>query len=148
MERLFTGEVWLENREIPYEHLVIQKQGMDYIAWGDAEVLLNEHCPGISWEYDIMGTTDVKGASVRVRLQYKETVTQWYSLAVSDFKNNAILEPDVTDVEDTIQRCFVKAVARETGLFHKLYEATTYKKAPTATVRSNTVRKPATSDEF
>lgn len=148
MERLFTGSNWLANREVPYEHLVIQKQGMDYISWGDAEVLLNTHCPGVMWESDIyaMGSS----LSVKVRLLLGECVSQWYSLAVSDFKNNAILDPDATDIEDTTQRAFVKAVARETGLFHRLYEGTTYKQAkePTATVRSNTVRKPVTSDEF
>lgn len=145
MERLVTSETWLKNREVEYEHLVIQKQGMDYIAWGDAEVLMNTYSSGITWEHEVVAQGS--SLSVRVRLYDGEKTSQWYSLAVSDFKNNAILEPDATDIEDTTQRAFVKAVARETGLFHKLYEATTYKKEPSVTVRSNT-RKPATADEF
>lgn len=146
MERLFSGASWLSNRQIPYEHLVIQKQGMDYIAWGDAEVLMNEHCPGITWTSEVYQSGST--LSVRVQLQLGDKHSQWYSLAVSDFKNNAIMEPDATDIEDTTQRAFVKAVARETGLFHKLYEATTYKQNTPSSASVRSTRKPATADEF
>lgn len=115
---MITNEQWLENRDINVTPYVYQKQGMDYIPWGDMEVLLRMNVKELpSWK------SWVENGIVFVQFEGYQV----YSLAISDFRNNAIENPDSTDVEDTRQRAFVKAAARTFGIGHRLYEKDTYR---------------------
>ena len=101
---------------------------MSYIAWGDMELLLRTHLTDdelIPFQYAISEGT--------VTVIYGD---EKYPLAVSDFRNNAIDNPDATDINDTLQRAFVKAAARHYGIGHKLYEASFYKQEPATSKRA------------
>lgn len=114
-----TNERWLELREVPVDHLIKQKQGMDFIQWGDIEALMRQHLtddelvPWESWVSDSTVFVQFVGYPV-------------YSLAITDLRNTPIREPNCADIENVKQRAFVKAVARSFGLGHSLYEGTTY----------------------
>lgn len=126
---------WLELREVDTTKYEREKQGMTYISWGDMETLLftnltdEELVPWESWVSN--GTVYVQFFGYPV-----------YSLAISDFRNNAIENPDATDVEDTRQRAFVKAASRCFGIGHKLYEAS-YHARKTPSRSSNTTQRPS-----
>lgn len=134
---MITNKRWLELRDVDITPYIKQKQGMDFISWGDCELLMRLHMtddelvPWESWLSD--NTVFVKFEGYPI-----------YSLAVSDFRNQAIENPDCTDIEDTRQRAFVKAVARCFGLGHKLYEQSYHASKGTSRV-SNTPYKPSAS---
>lgn len=121
IKRLVDEAEWAASRELDYSNLVRDKNGIVYIAWGDMEVLLRENFASFFCLQHVEN-----GLVVTTLYDGEGNQSQPYYLAISDFRNNAIANPDSTDVNDTMQRAFVKAVARETGLCHKLYEGSTY----------------------
>ncbi len=137
---MISKERWLELREVNVDAYVGAKQGMDYIAWGDMEYLLRKH---LTEEEFVDWTSEVIDGVVYIQFEGHQS----YSLAVSDFRNNAIENPDTTDIEDTRQRAFVKAAARTFGLGHKLYESSYHKSKKKAT-KSSSARRPSTPDFF
>jgi hypothetical protein len=120
---MISNERWLENRNFDVTPYIKTKQSMSYISWGDCEYLMRRLLTDeefVNWESHLENST--------VFIHFFGYPV--YSLAVSDFRNNAIPNPDCTDVEDTRQRAFVKAVARCFGIGHKLYEGTSYDGSP------------------
>ena len=138
-------ERWLELRDVDFTKLVNEKQGMSYISWGDMEYLVRTHLTDEELSIPVSHTVDDGIVTVAIG-------TSRYPLAVSDFRNNAIENPDATDICDTLQRATVKAYARHFGLAHKLYESSYYKE-PSAKPRRTPSRKanenqPNKSDTF
>jgi hypothetical protein len=131
---MISNERWLENRSFDVTPYCKAKQGMTYIPWGDCEFLMRRLLTEeefVNWESHMENNT--------VFIHFFGYPV--YSLAVSDFRNNAIPEPDCTDIEDTRQRAFVKAVARCFGIGHKLYEGTAYDEPVSNTQQVSTVSK-------
>lgn len=124
-------ERWLELRDVDFSSLVKEKQGMSYISWGDMEYLVHSNLTDEELQIPI----DYSVADGIVTVGIGKSI---YPLAISDFRNNAIENPDSTDICDTLQRATVKAYARHFGLAHKLYESTYYDEPSGA----KTTRKP------
>ena len=119
---MITRKRWLELRDVDFTSLVKTKQGMSYISWGDMEYLVRTHLTDEELSIPVSHTVD--DGIVTVQLG-----TSMYPLAISDFRNNAVENPDATDICDTLQRATVKAYARHFGLAHKLYESSYYEEA-------------------
>jgi hypothetical protein len=124
-------ERWLELRDVDFTSLVKEKQGMSYISWGDMEYLVHSNLT----DEELQTPVDYSVADGIVTVTIG---TSKYPLAISDFRNNAIENPDATDICDTLQRATVKAYARHFGLAHKLYESSYYDEPSAKT----TTRKP------
>jgi hypothetical protein len=121
---------WLELRDIDFSKYVKEKQSMSYISWGDMELLAHLHLT--DEELAVPTSYSVADNIVTVTIGDNN-----YPLAISDFRNNAVENPDSTDICDTIQRATVKAFARHFGLAHKLYESSYYVSVPKASAKTS-----------
>lgn len=97
-----------------------------YISWADAWAMLKKHFPDASFHYHTYGEQFVpflqtsQGAFVSVSVTV-EGVCMTETLPVMDAKNHAISEPDARDINDSLKRCLVKAIALH-GLGLSCYE--------------------------
>jgi len=135
---------WLELRDIDFSKYVKEKQSMSYISWGDMELLAHLHLT--DEELAVPTSYSVADNIVTVTIGDNN-----YPLAISDFRNNAVENPDSTDICDTIQRATVKAFARHFGLAHKLYESSYYVSVPKASAKlseSKPSKQPINSNFF
>jgi hypothetical protein len=135
---------WLELRDIDFSKYVKEKQSMSYISWGDMELLAHLHLT--DEELAVPTSYSVADNIVTVTIGDNN-----YPLAISDFRNNAVENPDSTDICDTIQRATVKAFARHFGLAHKLYESSYYVSLPKASAKlseSKPSKQPINSNFF
>ena len=137
---------WLELRDVDFSKYVKEKQSMSYISWGDMELLAHLHLT--DEELAVPTSYSVADSIVTVTIGDSN-----YPLAISDFRNNAVENPDSTDICDTIQRATVKAFARHFGLAHKLYESSYYNSEPKASAKPRestpkSTAKPSNSNFF
>ena len=141
---MINSKRWLELRDIDFSKYVKEKQSMSYISWGDMELLAHLHLT--DEELAVPTSYSVADNIVTVTIGDNN-----YPLAISDFRNNAVENPDSTDICDTIQRATVKAFARHFGLAHKLYESSYYVSVPKASAKpseSKPSKQPINSNFF
>jgi hypothetical protein len=93
---------------------VEKKNGLSYLSWAWAvDQLLRMH-PGAQWSFKWFGDKPYleggHGVMVFCTVSIGEN-TRTAFLPVMDNRNNAIAQPDMRDINDTMQRCLVKAIA-------------------------------------
>ena len=104
-------------RHDEYKNSVEQKGKFDYLSWAVCWDKLKEIDPNARYELvQIIDTGQSK--MVHVQLHYEvdgdELVHNEY-LAVRDFRNQAVSNPDAAQVENTFRRAVAKAVSMATG---------------------------------
>mgnify|MGYP003120874130 FL=1 len=104
-------------RHDEYKNSVEQKGKFDYLSWAVCWDKLKEIDPYARYELtQIIDTGQSK--MVHVQLHYEvdgdELVHNEY-LAVRDFRNQAVSNPDAAQVENTFRRAVAKAVSMATG---------------------------------
>ena len=104
-------------RHDEYKNSVEQKGKFDYLSWAVCWDKLKEIDPNARYELvEVIETGQSK--MVHVQLHYEvdgdELVHNEY-LAVRDFRNQAVSNPDAAQVENTFRRAVAKAVSMATG---------------------------------
>ena len=104
-------------RHDEYKNSVEQKGKFDYLSWAVCWDKLKEIDPNARYELvEVIDTGQSK--MVHVQLHYEvdgdELVHNEY-LAVRDFRNQAVSNPDAAQVENTFRRAVAKAVSMATG---------------------------------
>ncbi|OOZ38443.1 Sak single strand annealing protein [Solemya elarraichensis gill symbiont] len=107
--------------EVDVSKYLERKGEFDYLPWSKAVELLLSVVPDATWRVVRFPYND----SSVVHVPYLQTDTGYYCevhvtvgdvtrcsiLPVLDFRNNTIYEPNSNDINTTIQRCLVKAIA-------------------------------------
>lgn len=114
--------------KINVNEFVEKKGNFKYLSWSYALMILKKESPTSRIKvYEDVNTqlpyfTSNAGVLVKVGVTFENEETICY-LPVMDFKNNAITADKVNmmDINKTIQRCTVKAIATATGLGLYLY---------------------------
>jgi hypothetical protein len=104
-------------RHDEYKNSVEQKGKFDYLSWAVCWDKLKEIDPNA--RYELVQVIDTgQSKMVHVQLHYEvdgdELVHNEY-LAVRDFRNQAVSNPDAAQVENTFRRAVAKAVSMATG---------------------------------
>ena len=104
-------------RNDDYKNSVEQKGKFDYLSWAICWDKLKQVDPDC--RYELVNILDVNQSKmVHVRLYYDfdglENIHDEY-LAVRDFRNQAVSNPDAAQVENTFRRAVAKAVSMATG---------------------------------
>ena len=104
-------------RKDDYKVAIEQKGKFDYLSWAICWDKLKQIDPDA--RYELVNILDVNQSKmVHVRLYYDfdglENIHDEY-LAVRDFRNQAVSNPDAAQVENTFRRAVAKAVSMATG---------------------------------
>ena len=104
-------------RHDEYKNSVEQKGKFDYLSWAVCWDKLKEIDPNA--RYELVQVIDTgQSKMVHVQLHYEvdgdELVHNEY-LAVRDFRNQAVSNPDAAQVENTFRRAVAKAISMATG---------------------------------
>ena len=127
MEKLMSKEkksVWATLSAIDVNDKTEEKGSMTYLPWAWAWGKLKEHYPEATFKKHIHdGMAYIKDEKGNAFVEVTVTVegisaTELYP--VTDYKNNAISNPDAFQVNTALQRALVKAIAYH-GLGHYIY---------------------------
>lgn len=111
---------------IDVEHLTEVRQGLDYLPWVEALLLLNEHFPNLVVDYDIVdmvveNKAGYKSITAKLTDVTSQESTRELFFPVMDYKHKAQPNPDVVDINNAIMRASVKVIAIETGIGLSLF---------------------------
>jgi len=127
--------------QIDVTNLIEKRQGLDYLPWCEAQILLAEHFPNLAVAYE-MNPTSLPGDSyVKLSPWFdygdkgyavypylfdhqsgKRTPPMFYP--VMDFKHKSHLNPTVCDFNNAMHRAAVKCIAIYTFLGIEVYRKT------------------------
>jgi len=111
---------WNELASINANHVKEKKGKFDYLSWTDAIELVETS--GRFFNYELLPDTVFPDGSMEVRVKVQidnETRVMW--LAVTDFNNQAIKNPDAVAINKARMRCLVKGIAMH-GLGFYIYQ--------------------------
>lgn len=123
---LVSADKFREMYEIPVDKWIEQKNGLDYLPWHIAVMLLKEHFPS----FEVRFLEDEETPKITA---YGDKTSGYYCMPyihdlatgvkssplfypVMDFKNKSILTPTTCDINKSRMRALVKAIAMYTGL--------------------------------
>jgi len=106
-------------RNDEYKHSIEKKGKFDYLSWAICWDKMKECDPTARYEFVNREEVDA-GLSkiVHVRLYYQwneDDFTHNEYLAVRDYRNQAVANPDSAQIENTFRRAIAKAVSMATG---------------------------------
>ena len=118
-------EVWDKLSKIDCSDKVEKKGKLSYLSWAWAWGVLQEHYPQAQYLF-YQGEDDVPyvkypdgTAEVRCRVSI-DNLSREMTLCVMDFKNNAVQNPNSSQVNNSKMRCLTKCLAMY-GLGHYIY---------------------------
>ena len=118
-------EVWDKLSKIDCSDKIEKKGKLTYLSWAWAWGILQEHYPQAQYLF-YQGEDDVPyvkypdgTGEVRCRISI-DNLTREMTLCVMDFKNNAVKNPNSSQVNDSKMRCLTKCLAMF-GLGHYIY---------------------------
>lgn len=89
----------------------IEKKGnLSYISWASAWDLLNKHCPGATYEHHEPVTYPNGEMMVSCSVAV-DGISHTMHLPVLDHRNKPIQNPNVFQINTSMQRCFAKAIS-------------------------------------
>lgn len=112
-------EIWKTLSAIDVNKHAEKKNGFTYLSWTWAWATLQEQYPDSTYEFRPVHWLPNNTAEVWVDLTV-EGITRSMWLAVTDFKNKAVVNPGCDLVANARMRCLVKAIAMF-GLGHYIY---------------------------
>ena len=118
-------EVWDKLSKIDCSDKIEKKGKLTYLSWAWAWGILQEHYPQAQYLF-YQGEDDVPyvrypdgTGEVRCRVSI-DNLTREMTLCVMDFKNNAVKNPNSSQVNNSKMRCLTKCLAMF-GLGHYIY---------------------------
>lgn len=104
-------------RKDDYKIAIEQKGKFDYLSWAICWDKLKQIDPDARYELvTIIDTGQSKMVHVRLHYEFDGTEsTHDEYLAVRDFRNQAVANPDAAQVENTFRRAIAKAISMATG---------------------------------
>lgn len=124
-DELTYKEVWDKLSKIDCSDKVEKKGKLSYLSWAWAWGILQEHYPQAQYIF-YQGEGDVPyvkypdgTGEVRCRVSI-DNLTREMTLCVMDFKNNAVKNPNSSQVNNSKMRCLTKCLAMF-GLGHYIY---------------------------
>jgi len=118
-------EVWDNLSKIDCSDKIEKKMKLSYLSWAWAWGVLQEHYPQAQYLF-YQGEDDVPyvkypdgTAEVRCRVSI-DNLSREMTLCVMDFKNNAVQNPNSSQVNNSKMRCLTKCLAMY-GLGHYIY---------------------------
>jgi len=124
-DELTYKEVWDKLSKIDCSDKVEKKMKLSYLSWAWAWGILQEHYPQAQYIF-YQGEGDVPyvkypdgTGEVRCRVSI-DNLTREMTLCVMDFKNNAVKNPNSSQVNNSKMRCLTKCLAMF-GLGHYIY---------------------------
>ena len=118
-------EVWDKLSKIDCSDKIEKKGKLTYLSWAWAWGILQEHYPQAQYLF-YQGEDDVPyvkypdgTGEVRCRISI-DNLTREMTLCVMDFKNNAVKNPNSSQVNNSKMRCLTKCLAMF-GLGHYIY---------------------------
>ena len=118
-------EVWDNLSKIDCSDKIEKKMNLSYLSWAWAWGVLQEHYPQAQYLF-YQGEGDVPyvkypdgTGEVRCRISI-DNLTREMTLCVMDFKNNAVKNPNSSQVNNSKMRCLTKCLAMF-GLGHYIY---------------------------
>ena len=118
-------EVWDKLSKIDCSDKIEKKGKLTYLSWAWAWGILQEHYPQAQYLF-YQGEDDVPyvkypegSGEVRCRISI-DNLTREMTLCVMDFKNNAVKNPNSSQVNNSKMRCLTKCLAMF-GLGHYIY---------------------------
>ena len=124
-DELTYKEVWDKLSKIDCSDKVEKKGKLSYLSWAWAWGVLQEHYPQAQYLF-YQGEDDVPyvkypdgTAEVRCRVSI-DNLSREMTLCVMDFKNNAVQNPNSSQVNNSKMRCLTKCLAMY-GLGHYIY---------------------------
>ena len=118
-------DVWDKLSKIDCSDKIEKKMNLSYLSWAWAWGVLQEHYPQAQYLF-YQGEDDVPyvrypdgTGEVRCRISI-DNLTREMTLCVMDFKNNAVKNPNSSQVNNSKMRCLTKCLAMF-GLGHYIY---------------------------
>ena len=118
-------DVWDKLSKIDCSDKIEKKMNLSYLSWAWAWGILQEHYPQAQYLF-YQGEDDVPyvrypdgTGEVRCRISI-DNLTREMTLCVMDFKNNAVKNPNSSQVNNSKMRCLTKCLAMF-GLGHYIY---------------------------
>ena len=110
MEKNSYLEIWNKLSAVEVGEFIESKNGFDYLSWSRAWALLMAHYPAATFEFDEMVTFADGSAEVGCTIRIGDC-SRHITLAVMNFNNQAVSNPNSVDIQNSKQRVFVKAIA-------------------------------------
>ena len=110
MDKYSYQEIWKKLTAVEVGEFIESKNGFDYLSWSRAWALLMAHYPAATFEFDEMVTFADGSAEVGCTIRIGDC-SRHSTLAVMNFKNEAVSNPNSVDIQNSKQRVFVKAIA-------------------------------------
>ena len=112
MSNLSYLEIWKRLSNVGLGEFIEIKNGFDFVAWSRIWAELMNQYPMATFEFSEVIYFKDDSAEVRCRVRIGDCEREAF-LAVTNFKNQAIKNPGAVDIQNSKQRCLVKAC----GLF-------------------------------
>ena len=110
MEKNSYQEIWNKLIAVEVGEFIKTKNRFDYLPWQRAWVLLMDYYPAATFEFDEMVTFADGSAEVGCTIKIGDC-SRRSTLAVMDFKNESVSNPNSVVIQNSKQRVFVKAIA-------------------------------------
>ena len=134
-------DVWDKLSKIDCSDKIEKKMNLSYLSWAWAWGVLQEHYPQAQYLF-YQGEDDVPyvkypdgTAEVRCRVSI-DNLSREMTLCVMDFKNNAVQNPNSSQVNNSKMRCLTKCLAMY-GLGHYIYAGEDVPKEDKAPVKKD-----------
>jgi hypothetical protein len=117
-------EVWDKLSQVNVSDKIMKKNNLSYLSWAHCHEVMMEHFPEYSWkvtEYtkadgsktNVLTYAGPEGpsAGVHVTVTIGNLVRDCFLPCMTGYSNKATVFPNARDINDAIQRCYVKACA-------------------------------------
>ncbi len=117
-------EIWDVLSQVNVSDKIMKKNNLSYLSWAHCHEVMMEHFPEYRWETTHYAKADGTStnvltykspegvtAGVEVTVTIGELTRSCYLPCMTGYSNKATNYPNARDVNDTIQRCYVKACA-------------------------------------
>jgi len=117
-------EVWDKLSQVNVSDKIMKKNNLSYLSWAHCHEVMMEHYPEYYWkvtEYtkpdgsrtNVMTYQGPEGpsAGVHVTVTIGNLVRDCFLPCMTGYSNKATIFPNARDINDAIQRCYVKACA-------------------------------------
>jgi len=137
----FIAEVWGTLSSINCNEQTHEKNGLTYLSWAWAWGILMEYYPESEYEFSKPKYLPNGTVEVWVTITIKQGLNSakrrmW--LAVMNYKNQAVVDPDSTAISNTRMRCLTKCLAMF-GLGHYIYAGEDIPRAEAKEVKKEAV---------
>lgn len=119
-EKTTFASIWATLSQVDVSDRIEKKQNLSFLSWSWAWGTLMEHYPQAEYSFQEPAEAQKDGSVMVYCTVIIDGLSRQMWLPVMDFKNQAISNPDVVQVNKAKMRCLVKCLAMF-GLGHYIY---------------------------